>query len=538
MKNKIIINEDWIILILFVLGLILRISTVGIFDYPGNLKAADAFNHQLVADNIINTGSYKNMPPYFVYNKADIINVLPPLFYIHVAATGKVTGLQTWNISAIFGMVYNAFQILIIYIFASKIFNSKKIGLIAGSMFVLPFNIDVWIYNSYIGMSIQALGNLLLIFSYYIFYDYVIEEKFWKTIVLTLALTGIYLSHFSELAAFIPLLFIVLIKIIKCKNIIQISRRILIMGLISIIPFVLYIPRVLMWFENRGKNSIKFHIPSEKIPLLFPELSDLSIIILILAITGLIQVLLNWKKYKDFILLEGYFFAYIYIGAMFIVPTYILRHKAILPFFVYPIAAYIIYSLLVKNIANLINLNKTIIVLAVCLIFIAAGIPHYTELKNRLQYQHITKEKFDLLNWLNSITTEDDLIFFFDGFYQGANMFLKRANYILEVERLPEAAQYIAENRELPEIDFCPEGSSFVIRFEKELSLFNYEKQEIGFCPKRFIDFDYIIFEHLNQNIWQLNQFIINDILININNFTKIYEQNNIVILKNEKTKR
>ncbi len=526
--------EDLMIVLLFIAGFVLRVQMLGIIDYPGNLKAADAVNHQMIAQGIAESEQYKYMPIEYSFGHEKVVNYLPPLYYISLASLTKISGLSTWNLSVVMGMLFNSLWILVIYLIANSVFKKKEIALIAGSLFVLPLNIDIWTYYSYIGMHVQAAGNALFGFSLYLVIEYLQKPKTWKLLLLALSSLGIYLVHFSELFPLLALLAVVLIKYLKTAK--KDFRLVAGSFALLLIPAFLYLPRMIGWFSNRASSVtslVRFQIPEVTDRMLYPGLFSIHWIILLLALAGLVQVVLNRKKYKQFLLIFGYLLVYIYLGSIISPQTYILRHKSLLPLFILPLAAYLIYYLVVENLTKVINFNKSYIAAFLSFLVVIAGVSGYLSLKERLGYRNISPERYAALKYLEDNSLPGSKVLVFSGFGQGSEAYDMRVNFNVEMSELSRIVSYIVENNETPENirTSCSNRTSFMIHYAGETSFFTHDYYDLD-CPESFTDFDFILMENMNDQIAQLNQYIYYDMLKK--NFTAIYAQDNIIILKNE----
>jgi hypothetical protein len=177
-------HAKWIILVLFILGVALRLQVDGIYvDNPGTIKAADAFYYALATDNIIENNKYGYFPGYFGDGREDMIDAHVPLTLLSSAGLTSISSLASWNTIYIVVCIIFSLPIIIAYLFAKRLFDKKSstlIGLMAAAMLVVPLNIGKWWYLMYIGMWTTAIGIALAFACIWFVYDCIKAPKNWK----------------------------------------------------------------------------------------------------------------------------------------------------------------------------------------------------------------------------------------------------------------------------------------------------------------------------------------------------------------------
>jgi hypothetical protein len=235
-------KHELIVLIFFIAGFVLRINSLGILDYPGNIKSCDATNYYLLINHIASNSTFL-FPGFMAYGQQDVPIVHPPIFLLINSALFSLSNLEGWNILVFVSLLINSLIIIIMYYITTLIFNSEDAGLIASALYVLPANINVWIWPWYIGMFIQGLGFTLVFFSIYLWLSEFEKPSVRGFLLLLITLTGIFLAHFSDLLLVLPLILVLIAakqKFIK-KNILSFATA----GLILLVPVTFMSPDLL-----------------------------------------------------------------------------------------------------------------------------------------------------------------------------------------------------------------------------------------------------------------------------------------------------
>ncbi|MBT7393066.1 hypothetical protein HN827_09660, partial [archaeon] len=456
---------------------------VGKLDYPGNLYSFDGINHYLVADHIATSEKFE-FPPFLAFGKEEIANVIPPLFYMHVAPLFKFTGVEDWNIALGLSMIYNSLLIFLIYLFSSKLFNSKKIGLVSAILYVFPINIGAWSYYWYIGMFLQALGSMFLCFAIYFSYLYIKENKNWQLIVLCFLVVGIIMAHFSQILLLIPFLIIIFFKILKKEFSKKIINLIIYLNVL-ILSVILYIPRIIIFIENRKSYvNLGLNLTLNLGSINYPDLSFLSYPIIFLATLGLFYNFINYKKNKNPLYLLVFFLSYLFLLPFIFSTPYILRHRSLIPIFIYPFVAFAIICMIKKFKLEKHFLKIVILIFIINFIF-AYG--NYQEVKQELKdHPVLTLEDYNTLVWIRKNTPKNGFFLFVEGLAsQSVERMSKRITFDLNIDERLNLSKTIDEKNDFP-IGFpfrCnPKGPVRVI-FGKEINPFVFEYYDVENCP-------------------------------------------------------
>src|SRR3972149_8079826 len=138
-EKKTTLKAHYIPLLLFFTAVFFRLSIAGFNpSYPGNLKGVDSFLHSIHTDWVAETHQILKAPPYLSYGYEDVVFFHPPLLYPIPAAMTLWTGFGSHNTVWLFAVLISSFPILIFYLFGERIFNSKRVGILAGALYVLP----------------------------------------------------------------------------------------------------------------------------------------------------------------------------------------------------------------------------------------------------------------------------------------------------------------------------------------------------------------------------------------------------------------
>jgi len=548
-----IINENKyeIILIIFlIIGILARISITEVYlDRPANIKAADAFYHSLAAQVIIDEESYGFLPFYLAQGYTNMIDPNPPLLYIATAAHSKLSDIGVWNNMYILVCISSAFLILFLFLFTREVFKSDVVGLLAAALMVIPFNSAKWLYPMYIGIWLMIGGVLFYCAMLYLLYKYWKEKKLLYIFLIGICFAATLLIHFPEVIFFSPLLLLLLWKIIKLETWKIRSYHFLALISLPIICFVSYLPRFNELMQHTTNQSL-FHgyksLAIQNLPFNASLITDFSIWMVVLFLIGSLFLIINWKKYRFLIVLLAHYFIFIYILPHFIGPSYyIIRLRIIMPFYVYPVVSYAIYNLIMMIIKSF-KFNKAtfkyavlLVTIIISIIVIIAAIPQFNMLKNSMQGQHLTEEKYDALVWLQENTHSKDEVFFLNGYYQFSSAYSKRIGHFQDIPLFQNVLKkFFEKNNTFPLIyeNVDSHGITEMVNWAYPITFFKYGYYERRSRTQNILDFDYIIMIDFAEPVAIFNQAAI-ETLSKEYNYTRVYNKNSIYILKKPLTK-
>ena len=98
------------VLILFIIGFLLRIHSLGILDYPGNIKSCDSTQYYLITDFISENGTY-TYPKYLTKGVENVLIARPPIFFLINAPLFSLTSFNGWNVQIFTSLFFNSLLI-------------------------------------------------------------------------------------------------------------------------------------------------------------------------------------------------------------------------------------------------------------------------------------------------------------------------------------------------------------------------------------------------------------------------------------------
>lgn len=525
-----------VIFILFLVGFYIRAESIGVgLDHPGNLKAGNAFYHTILPTYIKEGVNVFTYPPNLAEGHDDIINKVAQHQALTIAPLIQFTGIQDWNLSVLIIVFISALSIPLMYLLIKSITKSTIIGLLSAALIAIPLNLKHWLYYTYIGIWLQSSMMTFVLASFLLAYSIHKSIKPWKVLLLSLISTTIFLLFPIALLITLPILIAILIKLIKTKE--DRAKNIQLFIIPPLVAIIIVMPiYAIGYFSNESFSSFGTQAVKEILNTshsFIKGFDGFPIILTILFALGAIQLLLNYKKYKGIILFLIYYFI-----IMFLLPhitprgitVYILRMWSTLPYIVFPIAAYGLYFFIIKNIPKI---KKEYILTAILIILLIFGIPQFNNLKDSLAGEHVSKEKYDALKWIQDNTAEDSTIFMLQGSYQTEAVYTKRLTYQITIENLIEKINELAENNTI-NITF-KSGWFHVASWSKwryKTGYLSYGAHEPLEIEQDIRDFNYVYMENLNEAVANYNE-IIKGELVEKHGFEIVYDQNKFTILKN-----
>lgn len=526
-----------IILLLFLLGFYFRLSLDGITPtHPGNLKAANAFYHVIAADHIADTGKIFSNPYWDSEGHDDIINRVSQHEAITIAPLIKLAGIEEWNISYLIVVLLSALSIPLMYILTKKIFKSEIIAIISAAILVLPLALDNWLYYMYIGIWLQSSVTPFLLLSLIFIIDVLKSPKIWEILALSITISAIFLLFPPVLIFILPFLLIILWRLLKEKE----KGKLISYITIPLISILIFGPILL--FGDAGiaatdEKLFEIGTPNYQSAPFAKGIEVIPIILTIFGAIGLILLFLNYKKYKKEIISIIYFGIIFYILPFLMhghTGYYLLRMKGgFLIYLAAPIIAYGIYHIAINPLSKLSkNKNtKTILTVITIIILIITAIPAHIQLKEALSYEHITKEKYEVMLWVQENIPEGENILVLEGDYQLSGTYFKRNRFTLSQEELMEYFMGLTQGKDPLTINGFWSGYADWGRWSKRTGYFSFEKYEPLSKTQQLTNFNYIYFENLNPDIANINQQLAS-YLIEEHNYGVTYNQGISLILK------
>jgi hypothetical protein len=536
------IKYSYIILIIFALTTILYLNINKVpLTHPGNLKAADSFYHALITEGIIETEQWNYYSRVFSLGTEKATNSQPPLQYINAAILTRFTGVPAWVTFYLIVCLSQAFIILLVYLISNEIFN-KKVAALAAAMCILPLTIKAWLYTLYIGIWIQIGAYFFIVAYLWLFIKYLKKQENWILVFLGVCISSVMLIHPPDITMlFVPTLFIGY-KILMEKKFKIILKRGLLFGLIPFIILLVLLPRFIFVWGAQGGGGYKlgfyglsntvFFSRSYTGGLVFPDMFFIPILLLPIILFGFIQLSLNYKKYKLWIAITLYYLALTYLSPFFFQGPYFFgRARSLTPFILFPTMAYLLYSII-----KAIKLSKQLelaILAIVGALFIIFSIPEYIGIVNQMQYEHISKGEWDAYTWIHQNTPIDAKILFFGGVFQNELIYTKRISAEVPREEFQKIVQEVISTNVTPTSFIGYYGGNSVRAVHKyEITPWQYGTWEEPSTNLSLFDFDYVLFQHLNQDIANINQYFATQ-YINNYGFIPVYNQGGYLIIKN-----
>lgn len=543
------------VLLLFIFGWTLRANVDGLFlTHPGTIKAADPMYHSLAAQVIVDDEHYGYLPHYFAQGWKNMIDPNPPLNYLTTAALTKTSGLPVWNMMYLLVTFFEAFGIIILYLLCSKIFNSKSIGLLAAALYVIPLGVAQWWYGMYIGLWNNVGGFFFFYASLWLAYEYWTKPSRWAAFGLSLTVAGTWLIHIAELfftafaVAFVGLRILFWVKPWKEKIV-----HAVLLGIVPLISLILYYPRYneLSSFLTAGSGGtgsfFGWYAPQLAGLPFYTSLSNFPWWLLIIAAVGVVQLLLNWKKYTPYLVANAYLFAHLFLFPWFLSAYYFfVRQRMALPFIIAPLVAYALYHFGVRLLAQLTNVREAVY-LAIMVVLVVGVAYAYTDdgqgyrtLTQMKQSQHLTPEKYAALVWIQQNTPVDAEVFFLNGYYQMSDSYAKRVAFDLDFpDFVPVLQEFVASNGTLLRTQFNRTGSAgnteMVASAIDNGTFFTYGRAKQRSPVQNITDFDYVVmadFQVGDQPFVQVYNSQMIQHLINEYGWRLVYDQNGIHIMQ------
>jgi len=533
---------EYIVLMFFALAMVFYLNIDKLpLTHPGNLKAADAFYHALMVEGIVDTEHWNYFDSYISMGQEKALNSQPPLYYINSAILTLFSGVPAWATFYFLICISQAFFVILVYLITKEVFENEKIAILAGSLSILPMPVNVWLYTLYIGIWIQVAGYLFLLTFLWLFIKYMKKQESWTLVFMSLCLSSILLLHPQDLGIlFIPCV-IVGYKIItkNLKDIKKLIKESLMIGLIPLLGIITLLPRFLFLWGAQGGSQYSFGFFGLRNlwftreymgGIVFPDLFFIPMILLVIFVIGLVQLIINNKKYRIWIITTIYFFLVTYLLQIIVQePHYFSRVRALTPFILYPTIAYAVYYFILRKLKN--NLVPTLILfLAVILI----ALPQHISLTKQMQGEHISNQEWIAYNWIHDNADKSEKVLFFGSVFQSEFMYSKRITAIITMQEMQRLYnQYIQTNQTPLEFNGDWAGNTLRATRRYEKSWWNYKEYGEPDNELSILDFDYIMFQNIAQEITQVNYLIANSYITNYN-FKLVYDKEGYIIIKNE----
>ncbi|MBN1502551.1 glycosyltransferase family 39 protein [Candidatus Woesearchaeota archaeon] len=523
---------DILVLVLFLISFFIRINVDKIYlNNPGNVKASDPAYHVLVADYIAESGVIGKSPPYLAQGHTNVVDIVPPLQAIISGSLIHFSGIESWNITYFVPCLLNSLALVIIYLMFSRIFRSKEIGIMAMALLVVPFNARRWWYFLFIGVWPNISVLTYVVFNIYLMFLFFETKEKIYLYLLGASLSALYLLHYSEIILLLPLLIYLLYCVLRNDSLVQKIINFAAIGFLPFIMFVLTITWLIFSREGSLPSGIQVHIPQYTNFPFAVTVQDIGIVYGLIFFIGFILLLTNYKKYKNLIFYYFYFYTLTFILPFLVKGEYyLLRLRPFTIYLIAPMAAYALYYLIVKPLQKA-GIPSQVSAVILGFLFVIAAVPGYKQLQSGVDYINIPEIRYQAYDWINENTAKEDVVFSFGDDSQNIDCFMKRVKYRVYLQPLRNIG--LNENESLP---LMYEGywvQFFWHQGDYLKNIFSVARVTPRAIPNSLLEFDYVYFEHIDQQIAQFNVKLAKQ-LIEDNGFSVVFNNNFAIVLKNE----
>jgi hypothetical protein len=228
-----------------------------------------------------------------------------------------------------------------------------------------------------------------------------------------------------------------------------------------------------------------------------------------------------------------YFIFIIYITPIFFLsPYYYARLRALTPFIILPSIAYGIYNILIVHIKKIKHAEAAALIL-LSILAIGFSLQDYTALQKQTEFEHISMQEWEAYRWIQDNTGKDAKVLFFGTAFQHEFIYTKRISAAFELNDLYNAVNEYQTTNKTPttfKVGWGGETTRTVHKYEKTFwSYGNFTEPDLNVS---ILDFDYIFFQDLSQQIAYANRIFINEYM-NKYKFYPVYSKDGYIILKN-----
>ncbi len=520
---KLKLHTEYFAITLFFVALALYINIDQIpLSHPGNIKAADPFYHTIEAEFIQETGEWNYYPDWLSQHQQHMMNIQPPLLYMDTVALSLFGDLPVWAVMYFLTCIAAALSLLFLYLACAEVFEHKMVGVIAVAFAVLPLSLEAWLYGLTIGFWIQVVGYMFVMAYFWLFIKQWKQHANWHLVLIGVLIAALLLVHPQDLVVLaFPTALLIAKRWHETKMWQSTLHTFSVLCAIPFLVFLFLLPRFLhVWNKlggqgyfimYKGFNDIFSKANLGGFPT--PDLTFFLKVVLIAAMIGLLILLRNWKQYKLWLASTAYFFFMTYGIPVFLAsPHYLLRMRALSPFFILPPLAYFLNSLFVNHLANKTNLPRMLFAAVICIAAIAWPVQDYRQLtSNAHTSEHITSDVWDVFEWMHANTNPSSTILVLEGGYQESALYLKRTAATVPLEELQKKYdQYAKSNPAVFDPAVHVEWTGRTLRDAETVqdSLFKYHSVKEWGADVRMEDFDYIILMNIPNALIPYNNFV------------------------------
>lgn len=520
--------------ILFFLGLLLYTGMATIMDFrlyheaPYGYSASDAFWDLAQQMFLQDSGNYRYMPYYMRAGFKDTVGFHMPIFGHLVVLFSHASGLPVHDANLIIPFIFSIVSAMIFYIIMRN-FN-KNIAVIslalAVFLYIRNFTIvylwgiwDIIVASSFVLASMWALDRL--------------EIKH-SSVLLGIFTAAVALTHITE-AAYLALFIVifVVIKLLRKKMKFSDIKKIFVAGILSLILAFYYLP-IFRYGYGRTGSDFSFRITK-------PERYDViinhfGVSLFLIVIGAVIAVYIVLTKEKYFAPLAGLFLLFAgYTNFIGDFGPRAMQIRYMWPVYLSVFFGISIYFMLKLAIKNWKLYFSVIISIILAIAFVKA---YHTATP---QQGLMDDEHWKAFTWVWKNTDPDSRILFFygDPYTQEAVVFTtKRTGYRVDFDDFTNTLK----NKTIKRYYTLNVAAADDGELQYRISFFKYGYHFLEantsdyFGPLDICKFDYYVFDKVSRQpiLVQYNFLIAND-LLKKEFITKAFENNEVIILKNNK---
>ncbi|HIH40850.1 TPA: hypothetical protein HA239_00355 [Candidatus Woesearchaeota archaeon] len=325
------------------------------------------------------------------------------------------------------------------------------------------------------------------------------------------------------------------------KEFAKLVKEAVLFGALPVIVLLVLLPTFLFVWKAHGAQqfNIGFYGVRENFfsrnytgGLVYPDIFFMPWIVLVILGVGILQMIANAKKYKIFLYTLLYFFIVAYISALiFSDPYYFVRMRTMTPFLVIPVVAYTMVYFIEKYMKDKSWHMPAIALVAV--LFIISGFVQYNKLVPQLSGEHISMDEWEAYRWIHENTEKTDRILFFGSVFQQEFLYTKRMVAAIDMNEYQRLlTEYLATNRTSLFFTGMYGGDTLRSVHKVKNSYFSYGTYSEPNSTLYLLDFDYVFFQDISQQVAQANYLFGNE-FINNYGFSLVYNKNGYIIIKN-----
>jgi hypothetical protein len=498
-----------------------------VHPYPYGFSASDAFGEVAFAEGVIETGSYKIIPPY-IRGGFESIGFHMPIFYHVVANFSLMAGIPVWDADIMLGILFSLLVVLMMYLMIRE--YNKHVALLS-----LPLSVFMYVGSFKIiytwGVWDFVLGSALMLGSMWVL-SKLEAPLMW--VILGILSSGVALSHITE-AFFFGLFAIVYLGVMFAKEKLSFTyaKRLVWGGLLSLALSFYYLIIFKYGYGRGGSEwSIAYQAP-EWYDVTFSHFGWVRFVVL-LGVGAWLLVMLS-KKDNVALLVAPFLFV---VGYLNFTPA--LASRAFQTRYLWPVYLSLFLGLCLfmalRSVIKEWKLWQSISISVMMALLIITQFYEKPQTGSLMDAEH-----WQLFGWVksNTLSNERLLYFYGDPYTQEAILWLqKRLSYRINLQDLVDAIQARKIKRFYEMEVAAADDAGWMYR--KGLFSFGYHAEEIPdrsmfFGLSDICTFDYLVFDRTGsqQVLTQYNMLVANQLLNASSEVAFVNEKT--VVIKNTK---